>query len=405
MKIAYIFTTFPKLSEQFFLREVLELQRQGEELELYSVFGGADESEAGPVTRMHFVDWLQLLLELVYWLFLRPRVIGRTLLKLLPIGYGSWTNYGENVLGIAFGIRYARKFRAAGYTSIHATWATAPGMVVALVDQLTGIGYTMEAHAYDVFRDGGDAFLATKLAGARAIRSSTEATAAELRLRLSRVAAASEGAQPKVHCIRRGLAGIPEYKSRSAVAGRPRLRAITVGRLIEKKGYFKQLEIYQAWQQQGVDFEAVIVGEGPLYKDLKAAVIELGLDRSVQLVGKLEYAEVTELYAQSDLFVFTGVVSESGDRDGFPNVIGEAMAHSLPIFTTDVSGTTEGVPDGVRGTVISLADPEQTAAQIFGVLQDSEKLQLMTRAAHDWIVSDFQVASNVRKLKQALWRD
>lgn len=403
MKIAYIFTTFPKLSEQFFLREVLELQRQGVELELCSVFGGADESEAGPVTRMHFVDWLQLIFELLYWLFRRPRVVLGTFVKLWPLGYGSWTNYGENALGIAFGFRFARKFRAAGCTSIHATWATAPGMVVWLVDQLTGIGYTMEAHAYDVFRDGGDAFLETKLAGARAIRSSTEATAAELRLRLSRFNVSLGNARPTVHCIRRGLTGIPEFKSPQSCSNAQRLRVITVGRLIEKKGYFQQLEIYQAWRGQGVDFEASIVGEGPLYKELQASINRLGLESSVKLLGKLEYAQVTDLYKQSDLFLFTGVVSESGDRDGFPNVIGEAMAHSLPIFTTDVSGTTEGVPDGIRGTVINLADPEQTAAQIGEVLQDSKRVEQMTRAAYDWIVSDFQVASNVRKLKQALW--
>lgn len=403
MKIAYIFTTFPKLSEQFFLREVLELQRQGVELQLYSVFGGLDESEAGPVTRMHFSDWLCLFVELLYWLFRRPRVVLGTVCKLLPIGYGSWTNYGENALGIAFGLRFARNFRDAGCTSIHATWATAPGMVVALVDQLTGIGYTMEAHAYDVFRDGGDAFLTAKLAGARAVRSSTDATAAELRLRLSQADLSSGCVRPTVHCIRRGLTGIPDFKSPSVLSAGRRLRAITVGRLIEKKGYFKQLEIYKAWQDQGVDFEATIVGEGPLYKDLQAAVVQLELDQSVKLVGKLEYAAVTELYAQSDLFVFTGVVSESGDRDGFPNVIGEAMAHSLPIFTTDVSGTTEGVPDGIRGTVIGLVDPAQTASQIVAVMQDSERLEPMTRAAYEWIVSDFQVASNVRKLKRALW--
>ena len=77
----------------------------------------------------------------------------------------------------------------------------------------------------------------------------------------------------------------------------------------------------------------------------------------MRLTGKLEYAQVEALYAQANLFLFTGLVSASGDRDGFPNVIGEAMAHSLPVFTTDVSGTTEGVRDGVRGTVVDLAHP------------------------------------------------
>lgn len=403
MRIAYIFTTFPKLSEQFYLREVLELQRQGVELELYSVFGGADESEAGPVTRMHFADWMQLAVELLYWLLRRPWVVLRTLLKLLPIGYGSWTNYGENALGIAFGLRFARKFRNTGYTSVHATWATAPGMVVYLTDQLTGIGYTMEAHAYDVFRDGGDAFLEAKLAGARAIRSSTEVTAEALRQRLNCVSAHSVKDMPTVACIRRGLTGIPGFQAPHPLSLGQRLRVITVGRLIEKKGYSMQFEIYKIWQGQGIDFEVTLVGEGPLYKGLKARLAELGLAQSVKLVGKLEYAQVTELYRQSDLFMFTGVVSSSGDRDGFPNVIGEAMAHSLPVFTTDVSGTTEGIPHGIRGTVIDLAQPRQAADQIIAAMRDSAQLEQMTHAAYEWVVSDFQVEGNVRSLGKALW--
>lgn len=403
MRIAYIFTTFPKLSEQFFLREVLELQRQGVELELYSVFGGSDESEAGPVTRMHFADWMLLPVELLYWLFWRPRAVFRALLKLLPWGYGSLTNYGENALGIAFGLRFAREFRTRGYASVHATWATAPGMVVYLADQLTGIGYTMEAHAYDVFRDGGDAFLEAKLAGARAIRSSTEVTSEALRQRLICASVNSVQGMPAVTCIRRGLTGIPRFKSPQPLFPGQPMRAITVGRLIEKKGYIMQLEIYKAWLDQGVDFEAIIVGEGPLYKKLKARLAELGLAQSVRLVGKLEYVQVTELYAQSDLFLFTGVVSASGDRDGFPNVIGEAMAHSLPVFTTDVSGTTEGTPHSIRGTVLDLAKPEQAAEEIVAAMRNSAALEQMTRAAYDWVVSDFQVESNVRSLRKALW--
>jgi glycosyltransferase involved in cell wall biosynthesis len=403
MRIAYIFTTFPKLSEQFFLREVLELKRQGVTLELYSVFGGSDESAAGPVNRMHFADWVLLPIELLYWLFRRPQVLFGALLKLLPRGYGSWINYGENVLGIAFGLRFARKFRNAGYTSIHGTWATAPGMVVYLADQLTGMGYTLEAHAYDVFRDGGDAFLEAKLIGARAIRSSTEVTAEALRQRLSCACASSVQGMPKVHCIRRGLAGIPAYQAPKPRGVRQSLRVITVGRLIEKKGYLKQLEIYKSWQHKGIEFEAAIVGEGPLRKELRTRIDALGLQPWVQLMGQLEYQQVSELYAQSDLFLFTGVVSESGDRDGFPNVIGESMAHSLPVFTTDVSGTTEGIPNGIRGTVIDLAEPKQTADLIVAVMQDTAQLEQTTRAAYDWVVSDFQVAGNVHSLRKALW--
>ena len=93
MRIAYIFTTFPKLSEQFFLREVLELQRQGLDLDIYSMIGGRTASDAGPVCCMRWVDWFRFVFELLYWLCVRPvRVIG-LLRRLFFRRYGSWTNW------------------------------------------------------------------------------------------------------------------------------------------------------------------------------------------------------------------------------------------------------------------------------------------------------------------------
>ena len=395
MRIAYIFTTFPKLSEQFFLREVVELQRQGLALDIYSMIGGHKDSEAGPVCCMSWLDWLCFVLELLYWLIVRPVPMLRLIKQLLFTRYGSWINLGENWLGVAFAVRFARRFRRVEYRFSHATWATGPGMVVYALKALIGQPYTLEAHAYDVFRDGGDAFLKMKLQAAEALRSSTGATTRALQERLG----ASH--ETRVVCVRRGLTAIPEY--RAPIAPVSALEVLSVGRLIEKKGYCDQLAIYAALQARGISFHASIVGEGPLHTELERKIAELGLRGQVTLTGKLEYAQVEALYAQANMFLFTGVVSASGDRDGFPNVIGEAMAHSVPVFTTDVSGTTEGVPHRVRGTVIDLTNPQQTAAQILAVMQDPAELARLTRAAHDWVVSDFQVERNVRKLRAALW--
>ena len=101
MRIAYIFTTFPKLSEQFFLREVVELQRQGLALDIYSMIGGHKDSEAGPVCCMSWLDWLCFVLELLYWLIVRPVPMLRLIKQLLFTRYGSWINFGENWLGVA----------------------------------------------------------------------------------------------------------------------------------------------------------------------------------------------------------------------------------------------------------------------------------------------------------------
>jgi glycosyltransferase involved in cell wall biosynthesis len=173
--------------------------------------------------------------------------------------------------------------------------------------------------------------------------------------------------------------------------------------LIEKKGYADQLEIYAALQQAGVDFRATIVGAGPLLRPLQAQLETLGLRGIVSLKGALSYQQVSQLYAESDGFLFTGQIASSGDRDGFPNVIGEAMAHSVPVFSSDVSGTTEGIVDQETGWIIDPKDPASAAACIQKQLQAHERLISITRAAHAWVEANFRVEPNMQRLQAALW--
>ena len=377
------------------MREVIELQRQGFALDIYSMFGGYKNSKAGPVYCMSWMDWFVFVFELLYWLIVRPVRMLVLIGRLFAKRYGSWINFAENLLGFAFGVCFARRFIRHDYRCAHATWATGPGMAVYVLKDLTGLSYTMEAHAYDVFRDGGDAFLVHKCKEAKALRSSTETTRRKLE------SCFGTSITTQVSCVRRGLFEIPLYRTPTTPV--TKLHVLSVGRLIEKKGYLQQLEIYRELLTCGMPFHVNIVGEGPLKPKIEARIAALGLGEYVTLAGKLEYPQVEAMYAQANLFLFSGVVAASGDRDGFPNVIGEAMAHSLPVFTTDVSGTTEGVPHDVRGTVIDLAHPQQTAAHIVEVMQDALKLERLTHAAHAWVLTDFQVGVNMQRLRQVLW--
>ena len=386
-KVAYLFTTFPKLSERFFLREVEALRADGFGFDIYSFIGGQARSSAGKVGQMGFWGWLCFPIELLYWLFVRPRTVRVLLRKLFSFGYGSWTNFGENLLGAAFG--------GAAYQCSHATWATAPAMAAWVFRELIQLPYTMEAHAYDVFRDGGDRFLTEKLQGALAVRSSTDVTSAALRERL--------GAQSdtRVTCVRRGLASVPVYIPPQALG--QVMHVLSVGRLIEKKGYEQQLLLYAEWARAGVSFRVSIVGDGPLYSMLERQIDVLGLVDYVRLTGKLDYTVVEAKFREADLFIFSGRISASGDRDGFPNVIGEAMAASLPVFSTVVSGTTEAVHDGKTGYLIDFSNIEALSVRILELMQDTQGLQSVTEQAHRWIRSEFSVEENVRSLRGALW--
>ena len=120
-------------------------------------------------------------------------------------------------------------------------------------------------------------------------------------------------------CIRRGLAQPIPY--RTPASSRGPFNLLSVGRLIEKKGYADQLKIYAALQQAGVDFRATIVGAGPLLRPLQAQLETLGLRGIVSLKVRSAIPAGESVVCRIAWLLFTGQIASSGDRDGFPNVI------------------------------------------------------------------------------------
>ena len=101
---------------------------------------------------------------------------------------------------------------------------------------------------------------------------------------------------------------------------------MSVARLVEKKGLDRQLRIYAALRAAGVPFAARIVGEGPLRGELERLAGRLGVAADVSFTGHLPQHEVWAQLGEADVLLHTGVIAPSGDRDGLPNVIPEAMA-------------------------------------------------------------------------------
>ena len=98
-----------------------------------------------------------------------------------------------------------------------------------------------------------------------------------------------------------------------------------------------------------MDFTARIVGDGPAAPRLERLAGHLGVADRVTFIGQVPPHEVWEHLDWADVLLHTGVVAPSGDRDGLPNAIAEAMAAGVPVVTSPTAGTTEAVTDGVTG--------------------------------------------------------
>src|SRR4029453_9932552 len=121
---------------------------------------------------------------------------------------------------------------------------------------------------------------------------------------------------------------------------------ISVGRLIEKKGFNDLIEACRLLKSRGCNFRCAIIGEGPLEPELRRQIELSDLAEIVSLGGALPEKEIAERLAAARVFALPSVPEKGGGMDNLPTVIAEAMAAGLPVVATAVAGIPEMVEDG-----------------------------------------------------------
>ena len=129
---------------------------------------------------------------------------------------------------------------------------------------------------------------------------------------------------------------------------------ISVGGLVERKGFHRVIECLPALLRRLPDLQYVVVGgpspEGDLSRQLHARVAELGLRDHVRFLGALPQEELKVPLSAADVFVL------ATRNEGWANVFLEAMACGLPVVTTDVGGNAEVVCRPELGIVVPFGD-------------------------------------------------
>jgi len=386
--IAYFFTTFPKGTETFLQREIAGMKGLGVRLQIHSLWGGGTSFRGLPVHR--FNKWRLLTL---FWLIpaeaaRRPAVLRQLLRGLFTRRAPSWLNFWENMLGAGFACVVARDFRRNPPDHIHAAWGGGPATAAWLLWRIDGHRFSAAAHAYDIFEHGGDWWLKDKLEHAAFVHTSTE---------MARRALVARGLDPaRIACIRRGLDRLPAVKPLRE--GRVPLRLICVARLVEKKGLDHQLRIYAALREAGVPFAARIIGDGPLRPELERLAGRLGIAAHVTFAGHLPQHEVWNQLAWADVLLHTGVIAPSGDRDGLPNVIPEAMSVGVLVVTSPAAATTEAVTQGISGFVVPVDAVADWVSALRRLSADDPCAERLRAAARRWVEENFDAHRNAARL-------
>jgi glycosyltransferase involved in cell wall biosynthesis len=178
-------------------------------------------------------------------------------------------------------------------------------------------------------------------------------------------------------------------------------RLITVCRIEPKKGLLDFVDAVDLLRKKGLKIEGHIVGTvdewSQASRDYKQAldqrISELGLWGTMHLEGRQNLNGVHRFLSISHLFVAPFVETESGDKDGIPTALLEAMASGLPAVATDAGSISEVIKNGEDGVVVPQHQPQVMAEAIEALLQTPEKRAELGRIAADKVRRCYDASS------------
>lgn len=188
-----------------------------------------------------------------------------------------------------------------------------------------------------------------------------------------------------------------KFKERSLKKDEP-IKIMTTGRLVEKKGIKYAIKAVYSLLGKGKKLEFTIIGGGPLEKELKDLVRDLGVEENIKLIGWRSQQEVVELLDQAHLFILPAVTGDDGDQEGISNALKEAMAMGLPVISTYHSGIPELIENGKNGFLVKERSIKELVSILEYLINNQEIWKNIGKEARKKIEADFDMEKQNSKL-------
>lgn len=395
MKIAYIMSRFPKLTETFVIQEIVTMDTLGIPIEIFPLLRERQhivhpEAEAW-ARRANFYPFLSLAILRAHAHFAWYNFTGylQLCVEVFRKTWGS-ANFFIGAVGIfPKAVRFAYDMRARGVTHVHAHFATHPALAGLIVNRLTGIPFSFTAHGSDLHVER--RMLDTK------VQAATFAVTVSSFNREVMIAECGEQMRDKVHVIHCGV-DPTLFVPRAARGAQHPFHILCVASFEEVKGHRYLLEACRLLRDRGVDFKCHLVGEGPLRLEVQAAIARCGLEQRVRIHGAMSRPQVIQMLAETDVAALASHPTLQGKREGIPVALMEAMACGLPVVSTAISGIPELVDSGNNGLLVPSGNSLALANALQQLGEDAELRGRMGRAARQKILREFNSATTTREL-------
>jgi colanic acid/amylovoran biosynthesis glycosyltransferase len=400
LQLAYITTTYPALSHTFIEREVSALRRHGVEVHTISLrrTAGAhllsqrnrDASESTYAVRP--ARWRDLLASHWAALVAHPHAYFITLFEACRLARPGLRGRLWQVFYFGEAILVWHHCSGLGVTHLHAHHASAPADVALLAahfGRAAGGGpatWSLTMHGPVEFADVRWFGLVGKIDRADAVVCISDFARSQL------MALTDPGRWDRLSVVHCGV--VPSKAEHVTRPAQARPQVLCVGRLVPEKGHAVLLKAIALLARDGVDVEAVLVGDGPLRGGLETLAGELGIADRVAFLGALGQEDLARCYAGATVFCSPSFA------EGVPVVLMEAMASELPVVATAIAGVRELVRDKETGILVTPGRVDELAGAIATLLRTSSLRARLGRAGRQHVARDFDVNRSAARLTE-----
>lgn len=390
MKVLYIVSAFPVLTETFVLREVRTLQHLGVTVwiaQLRPLTGpkayGFEDLESSVIPGWN----VRRILSGLVFLLKRPKQLRRAL-SLICKCLGMPRQMLKLFYLLVISAAVARHLQGEGVQHIRAHHLHTEAVAAYFIADLLGTSYSFTCHTI-------------KTVFPREVLRHISTAAALIIADTFQVAGFLRGlgaVAENIQVIRNGIDVSEFVFANGDMKEDAQPILLGVGRLDRKKGFHVLLHACAQLKSAGIRFRCIIVGEGKQRRLLEQVRENLELTGCVEINGSLPLSKLQSYYASSTMLVAPSIVAEDGETDGLPTVIVEALASGLPVVASDTAAIPELIKDGITGILSAPNDSAALATNVIRVLKSSETRRLLRMRGREHIEAEYDINFNVKRL-------
>jgi glycosyltransferase involved in cell wall biosynthesis len=397
MKLAYLLSEYPTLGHTYLLREIRQLRALGWDIQTISIrrpsntaasLSPAEAEELGSTWYIVGSGLFAYLVSNAVTFLTRPIRYLRGLVTAWRFGGCSPRRAFLATAYFVEAVCAGYRLKKTGIAYVHSVYSTT---VALILSRIFDVNLSMTFHGPAEFIDPQGFAIREKVRAAQLICAISYFGRSQIMLWSS----SSDWHKFEVTPLGVDLA---RWETTAFRENASPFELISVGRLVEIKGYPLLLEAVARLQSEGRNVRLTLAGDGPERRSLEEQARRLGIADHVVFAGWKNQQELRELYLRNDV----GVLSSFAE--GLPVVLMEAMATGVPCVAPRINGIPELIRDGIDGLLFTASDVSELTSAIGKLMDNPDTRKRMSASGRERVADKYDLSKNVRHLSDVFTR-